>query len=189
MNTYNCRDSVVFFKTKEKYGWLSNMSPRYKPVVNGYTFYTLEHLYQILRFSNQPLIQELLFDIISPIALKKESRIYIENTRNDWLSVRVSIMRWCLKVKIACNYASIKNLFLSTGENIIVEKSFKDTFWGAIPSKNNQDILVGYNVLGRLLTELRDECVEDKKEAMKTVNPLTLQDFSLFGSSIKTINY
>jgi hypothetical protein len=42
-----------------------------------------------------------------------------------------------------------------TGKRSIVEESTKDEFWGAKPKEDG--LLVGRNVLGRLLMELRDQ--------------------------------
>lgn len=48
-------------------------------------------------------------------------------------------------------------LLLSTADKQIVEISRKDPFWGAVPV--GPDNLVGQNVLGKLLMELREKAV------------------------------
>lgn len=60
-----------------------------------------------------------------------------------------------LRVKLAQHWDRFGSLLLATGQRPIVEESKKDVFWGARPVDEHS--LVGVNVLGRLLMELRDE--------------------------------
>ena len=64
-------------------------------------------------------------------------------------------MRWSLRVKLAQNQTTFGQLLLATGNKPIVEESAKDQFWGA--KVQNGDALMGVNVLGRLLMELREQ--------------------------------
>ena len=69
--------------------------------------------------------------------------------RPDWESVKVSIMKICLKAKFADPF--LKQKLLNTGtEELIEGNTWGDRFWGV--SKG-----VGQNMLGKLLMELRDE--------------------------------
>lgn len=78
--------------------------------------------------------------------------------RKDWedekLEIRIHSMLWVLELKLWCNPRTFGSVIKSTGDLPIVEKSRKDDFWGA---KENGGVLVGSNVLGKLLTLLRDE--------------------------------
>lgn len=86
---------------------------------------------------------------------KMAAKPFRMNTRGDWLSVRVAIMRWVLRVKLKQHHREFGLVLIETGDLPIVEESSKDQFWGARRSPDG--VLVGANVLGRLLMELRGE--------------------------------
>ena len=106
-------------------------------------------------------------------------------TRKGWDKVRVRIMRWCLRVKLAQNWVKFGELLLSTERRPIVEESHKDGFWGAKPQSDGT--LEGANVLGRLLMELRDQLREPGAECLKCVEPVPLPEFLLYGKPIRPI--
>ena len=62
---------------------------------------------------------------------KMVSKPHRKDSRSDWDEVRVQIMRWCLRVKLAQHWETFGELLLSTGERPIVEESSRDPFWGA----------------------------------------------------------
>jgi len=64
-------------------------------------------------------------------------------------------MLWVLELKLWANRHTFGEVLKSTGNLPIVEKSRKDNFWGAIPM--GIGTFVGCNILGKLLTILRDE--------------------------------
>lgn len=69
--------------------------------------------------------------------------------RDDWLTVRQSIMKAGLMAKFGQN-DGLKSILLSTDKNHIIENSPRDDYWGI--GKNN----TGKNVLGHLLMEVRE---------------------------------
>src|SRR5713101_3416039 len=156
LRTYSPTECVVFRKTKELYGGLSNMAGGYPLVVNGIRIWSSEALYQACRFPGRPDVQKMVLAERSPMTAKmKSKRFRGEFSRPDWEQIKIKVMRWCLRVKLAHNWDKFGGLLLSTGEKPIVEESGKDDFWGA---KQTEDgALVGRNVLGRLLMELRQE--------------------------------
>ena len=181
--SYIRENVIVFKKTNEKFGGLSNMSTAYPLTLNGREIRTSEALYQACRFPNHPDVQEMIFEQKSPMTAKMKSKPHRKNTRDDWISVRVNIMRWCLRVKLACNWLDFGELLLSTENKSIVEESSKDSFWGA-KSQDNQ--LEGQNVLGRLLMELREE-LKTKPSALEIVPPLQINNFMILGEKVKTV--
>lgn len=66
-------------------------------------------------------------------------------------------MRWCLLLKLAQNWQEFGTLLRSTGALPLVEESARDDFWGAKPVESDSNILIGRNVLGRLLMDLREK--------------------------------
>lgn len=185
LRTYCRADSAVFLKTKEKYGGLSNMAGGFPLVVNNIKIRTSEALYQACRFPHIPEIQQLIIDQRSPMTAKMKGKPHRQNSRPDWDAVRVKIMRWCLRVKLAQNWDSFSKLLLETANRPIVEQSRRDAFWGAKPV--DKETLIGVNALGRLLMELREQVKDDPSELLR-VDPLSIPNFLLYGRRIKVIS-
>jgi type I restriction enzyme S subunit len=182
--TYIRKDAVVFSKTKEKYGGLSNMAAGFPLEVNGLSILTSEALYQACRFPQMPDIQRIIIRQRSPMTAKMAGKPYRRQTRADWQRVKVKIMRWCLQVKLAQNWIKFSQILLDTGDRPIVEESFKDDFWGAKPEGQT---LIGTNALGRLLMELREKIKQSDVNSMFVVEPLTIPNFLLNGQAISSI--
>ena len=183
---YDPLRSVAFRKTKERYGGLSNMASGFPIVVNGIRIRTAEALYQACRYPTRPDVQRLIIEERSPMTAKMKAKRFTNDTRRDWDNVRVKIMRWCLRVKLAQNWDSFGTLLLSTGDASIVEDSRKDAFWGA--KRTDDGELVGTNALGRLLMELREELKGTNYDHLRLVAPPEIPDFTLNGQSIGGIS-
>ena len=192
MEEYRRDESVVFLKTKEKYGGLSNMAGGFPLQVNGIPIRTTEALYQACRFPHRPEVQRLIIEQQSPMSAKMKSKPHRADSRPDWEQgkVRVKVMRWCLQVKLAQNWEKFGQLLRETGDWHIVEQSRKDDFWGAKPI--DDQTLLGANVLGRLLKELRGQLLaaaeQEQLETLQRVEPLPIKDFLLYGRQIEGIN-
>lgn len=192
MQEYQRDEAAVFLKTKEKYGGLSNMAGGFPLRVNGIPIRTTEALYQACRFPHRPEVQRLIIEQKSPMSAKMKSKPHRANSRPDWEQdeVRVKVMRWCLQVKLAQNWEKFSQLLRETGDQYIVEQSRKDDFWGAKPV--DDQILLGANVLGRLLKQLRGELLaaaeQEQLETLQRVEPLQIKDFLLYGRQIEAIN-
>ena len=184
LRTYRRADSAVFLKTKEKYGGLSNMAGGFPLVVNDTKIRTSEALYQACRFPHMPEVQQLIIEQRSPMTAKMKGKPHRQNSRPDWNAVRVKIMRWCLRVKLAQNWDSFSELLLETANLPIVEQSRRDDFWGAKPV--DKDTLTGVNALGRLLMELREQVKDDPSELLH-VDPLPIPNFLLYEHQIEVI--
>jgi ribA/ribD-fused uncharacterized protein len=176
---------VVFRKTNTRFGGLSNMAPGFPLEVNGIRILTSEALYQACRFPQKPEVQRLVIQQGSPMTAKMKSKPHRKDTRADWDKVRVNVMRWCLRVKLAQNWQKFSELLLATGDRPIVEESRKDDFWGGKVS--DEETLVGMNVLGRLLMELREELRSPDAERLRQVEPLAIPQFLLYGKPIGVV--
>jgi type I restriction enzyme, S subunit len=185
--TYMRSQSAVFSKTKEGFGGLSNMAAGFPIRVNDVRILTSEALYQACRFPHLPHVQRLIIEQLSPMTAKMKSKPYRKDSRPDWDRVRVKVMRWCLRVKLAQNWSDFSRLLLSTGDRPIVEESRKDDFWGAKVASGDTDTLVGTNALGRLLMELREQVKHSNSDQLRRVEPLPLADFLLFGEPIAVV--
>jgi type I restriction enzyme S subunit len=186
--SYDINECVYFRRTKEAFGGLSNMAAGFPLEVNDVRIRTSEALYQACKFPHLPKVQEQIISEKSPMAAKRITQEGELRTqwRADWFRVNVSIMRWCLRVKLAQNWKSFGDLLLSTGDKPIVEYSTKDTFWGA---KMVNDTLVGANVLGRLLMELREGFKTEIRSpgCVLSMDLPNASNFLLYGSPIREV--
>lgn len=187
LRTYVRGEAVVVYKTKEDFGGLSNMASGYPLQINGVRILTTEALYQACRFPHLPEVQREIIGQHSPMTAKMKSKPHRKDSRSDWDEVRYKVMRWCLRVKLAQNYAEFGRLLLATRDRPIVEQSRKDDYWGAKLADEAGDTLIGQNVLGRLLMELREKLKDDADGMLKTVSPLGIPDFLLLGKPIETV--
>lgn len=182
---YRRAEAAVFHKTKDELGGLSNMAGGFPLVVAGAQILTSEALYQACRFPHRPDVQQLIIAQASPMAAKMKSKPHRADTRSGWDDNRVAIMRWCLRVKLAQHPERFGRLLLATGDRPVVEQSRRDAFWGAKPM--DEETLVGQNVLGRLLTELREELRASGIAAFTIVEPPRLPTFHLYGRPIGVV--
>lgn len=183
--TYDRRHSVVFLKTHEPFGGLSNMASGFPIYLNGIVALTSEALYQSCRFPHLPDVQMLILAQRSPMTAKMVGKPYRADSRPDWDRVRVKVMRWCLRAKLLHNWQRFGDVLLATGELPIVEESRRDDFWGAKPI--DSVTLTGSNILGRLLMELREEVRRGAFRGCVTLRPPQLPNFMLLGVPVPTL--
>ena len=146
-------ECVVFRKTKEKFGELSNMAAGFPIVIAGESYRTSEALYQCCRFPYDPALQQRIIAERSPMAAKMITKPHRKKTRPDWEQVKVQVMDWVLRVKLIQHWDAFGRILLESGESMIVEESRRDTFWGA--RDVGSEFLEGENKLGYLLVDLR----------------------------------
>jgi hypothetical protein len=116
---------------------------------------------------------------------KMKSKPYRSRSRPDWEDVRVEIMRWCLQVKLAQHRVTFGTLLATTEARPIVEESRRDRFWGATFDAE-RGALVGENVLGQLLMELRG-MLRKRASAFETVDPPGVPGMRLLGKPIERV--
>jgi ribA/ribD-fused uncharacterized protein len=181
---YDRATCTSFRKTSEKWGEFSNMAGGFPLVVNGVKILTSEALYQACRFPHLPEVQQEILRQASPMAAKMKSKPHRQNSRPDFDELRVVIMWWALRVKLACNLEKFSQVLLGSHELPIVEDSHKDQFWGAKQLTDDAQILVGQNILGRLLAQLRDLIRLEGSDAFSRVEPPPIPNFLLLGEPI-----
>jgi ribA/ribD-fused uncharacterized protein len=181
--TYHISESIVFHKTKDLFGGLSNMASGFSVNVNNIVIPTIEHLYQALRFADSPQLQLDIISEPSPMNAKWIGRKYIQLTRADWEKECFNIMLWCLQIKLSQNWDSFGKLLLSTENKSIVELAPKGKIWGAM---REGDYLIGVNALGRLIMFLRETYVKPDNRIF-CVHPLNIEKFTLLGHPIDLV--
>lgn len=131
MRQYDIRNVAAFRKTTEKWGELSNMAGGFPIFVNDVHIKNIEALYQSCRYPHLPDVQHKILFQDSPMTAKMVGKPFRLQTRPDWEEVKILIMKWCLRVKLAQNWERFSEVLLKTENMPIVELSNKDDFWGA----------------------------------------------------------
>ena len=167
IKTYRKEDCACFMRSRDRYGKLSNMTFNFPLEVNGMRFQGPEGLYQALKFPQDQRHQALIAQQRSGMEAKRVAYSN-PNVRPDWDEIRVEAMAYTLSVKLLHHPGEFGKELLSTGNMPIVEMSRRDDFWGARPTREGNP-LVGINVLGQLLTGLRDELRGNGGDLRKTV--------------------
>ncbi len=183
IRTYNLTDSVVFRKTKEEFGGLSNMAPGFSIYVNEVIIPTSEHLYQACRFPDNPKLQWDIINEKSPMRAKWIGRAHISETRKDWENIQFKVMQWVIELKLSQNWVNFSELLKTTGNKNIVEFTPKPKVWGAVLKENHYE---GVNALGRLLMHVRELYVLPN-DHNRCVQPLDIPNFDFLGYPIGLI--
>ena len=137
------KESITNFKGTNNF--LSNFY--YSPVYyNGIRFSTVEHAFQAAK-SNDVKTQKLFAIIPTPQEAKQYGKTI--PLREDWETVKVSIMKDLLKQKFS--KSPLREMLLQTnGIELVEGNTHGDTYWGVVNGK-------GKNTLGKLLMEVRSE--------------------------------
>jgi N-glycosidase YbiA len=172
---YGLSECAWFFKKTDSFWELSNMAGAMPVIFESQRCNSSEQLYQASKYgpdvecvpaSNPDAEPNVRKRILAQRAAKgskmtqkcaHNARLFREDWEDDRFEVRIHSMLWVLELKLWCNLRTFGTVLKSTGDLPIVEKSRRDTFWG---SRDNDGVLVGKNVLGKLLTLLRDETYE-----------------------------
>lgn len=119
------------------------------PVIyDGRRWMSSEHAYQAAKAVIVEQREEIAMAPSPSIAKRLGSKVA---KREDWIDVRVSVMKDVLEAKFSDPLLEI--MLLSTGNLKLIEGNLHgDTFWGVDMRKR-----VGQNMLGRLLMQLREE--------------------------------
>jgi type I restriction enzyme S subunit len=208
---YRRDECAIVRRTKEQFGGLSNMAGGYPLLVAGVPIRTTEALYQACRYPLLPAVQQAIIARASPMVAKWESRKHrtrsccgacrrllddlpcvdhpnsaaVPRLRSDWDEVNVAIMAWCLRVKLAQHWQRFGGLLLSTGQQPIVEleaANHRTATWGTVAQGDGT--VRGPNVLGRILSELREAVRAGTARAGVPVIPPAVPCFLLDGRPI-----
>lgn len=189
---YDEMDVAAFSKSRERHGLFSNMSGGYPLFIHGREIASTESLYQALRFPDHPDVQEEILAEKNGWSAKKAAYRHVDKSREDWFKVNVPLMRFVLHAKI-CEHREVFTGALSETAGVpIVEKSFKDAFWGAKPYINprlgdihSPGLLVGQNILGRLWMDARVRLEKDPDFCRDHVEDPGIPGLTLAGMKIE----
>lgn len=148
---YKFAMTIYFYKVSDPYGCFSNFSLH--PIqMEGLPWQTVEHYYQAQKFvgtENECLVQ-CIRDAQTPMDAAKIGRDRTLKLRSDWEQVKQQVM-WQGVLTKFMTHPDIQDILLSTGEELIVEDSPTDYYWGCGEDKTGQ------NQLGKILMKVRSE--------------------------------
>lgn len=158
--SYPAGKCIVFCKTNEEWGVLSNMAST--PItIDGVVFKSAEHIYQIMKFNDQMHVLNVWNGITANG--KKSSNIKMtaksyepDYRRMDWGGMIVDVLKYAMQQKYEQCAAFREELERSKGKYIVEQQpnpNKKADTWNAKLEDGNW---VGSNLTGRLLMELRD---------------------------------
>lgn len=140
--------SIYFYRINEAYGCFSNFA-HYSFELDGKRWMTSEHYFQAQKFCGTEH-EEVIRLLDNPKKAAEMGRNRDLPLRADWDQVKDDIMRKAVLSKFTQN-EEIKNILLSTGTEILVEKTTNDYYWGC--GKDGS----GKNMLGNILMEVREK--------------------------------
>lgn len=149
--------TIYFYKVNDPYGCFSNFSPHGIYLLGQY-WQTVEHYYQAQKFVNTE--DELLISVIrsaeTPAQAAALGRDRTRKVRYDWEPVKCQVMRRAVLTKFLA-HLDIQAILLSTGDQLLVEDSPTDYYWGCGADKTGQ------NHLGKILMSVREEIRQQLK--------------------------
>ena len=156
--TYPISSSVFFHKKIDAHWILSNMAAT-PLVVEGVQFNSSEHLFQTMKFCTEESVSAVYYSN-SPKMTAKHYQKLGGHRREDWGSIIIDVMKFCLQMKYE-QYSEFRHeLGFTCGYNIVElqdakndKESSRPNAWGVKTKGSNY---VGPNIMGRLLMELRD---------------------------------
>lgn len=159
--SYDTDKCIRIHRVSEQWGIFCNFA-KTPLTVKGYTFKSSEQLFQLMKFKDVEVVRNILSGITRGgkkcHEVKKTVKSYEkEYRRDDWGSMIIDAMKFCLQTKYdQCE--EFRNMLLESKGYFIVEDqtSFPKKSPDAWGVKLRDGKYVGPNLLGRLLMELRD---------------------------------
>jgi ribA/ribD-fused uncharacterized protein len=138
---------IRFYEPEDPYGFLSNFYP--SPIfMKGKTWPTSEHYYQAQKVAGTGT-EEVIRSLETPREAFDITRTEGFPQRPDWHEIRDEVMREVVYNKFI-QHPDLKMHLLETEDAVLVEHSFKDSYWGDGGDGK------GKNVLGKILMEVRE---------------------------------
>jgi ribA/ribD-fused uncharacterized protein len=143
--------TIFFYKVCEPYGCFSNFSP-HSIRLEGDLWPTAEHYYQAQKFVGTVdcHLCQAIRHAATPEIAAAIGRNPNHTVRRNWDTLKTAAMYDAVSAKFR-TYPDLAALLLSTGQELIVEDSPTDSYWGC-----GADGL-GQNQLGKVLMRVRKE--------------------------------
>lgn len=153
--------TIYFYHIKDKYGCFSNFSP-HGFEMDGLWWNTNEHYFQAQKYAGTSYAES----IRTAKTPKEAARIGRDRSlplRSDWNQVKENMMKKGVLKKFQI-HTDIREILLSTGNELIIEDSPVDYYWGC--GKDG----TGKNRLGHILMEVRELLRQQKNNTKLTPN-------------------
>lgn len=137
---------IYFYHEYDPYGCFSNFSP-HGVELDGHYWKTSEHYYQAQKVIGTPIADQIR-NASTPDEAAALGRASTNPLRSDWDQVKGDVMRKVVLLKFE-THADIRQILLDTGDELLVEDSPVDYYWGI--GKEG----TGRNQLGKTLMEVR----------------------------------
>ncbi|MEO1267467.1 MAG: NADAR family protein [Myxococcota bacterium] len=176
---YTKAESAWFFSSRDARFELSNMAgkmPLYAGLsTEGLRWGSSEALYQACKYAPDATclppgkvetpgypanVRERIRSMSSPFGAKATQKCAVKAglVRPDWADpeqeIRIHAMLWVVELK-AYHNPRFRAVLRDTGDRPIVELSSKSAFWGTMLVEPDGHVMVGCNVLGKLLNHVR----------------------------------
>lgn len=159
--SYDAGKCVRIHKVQDQWGIFCNFAAT-PLTVKGCTFRSSEQLFQLMKFKDLEVVRNILAGVTRGgkkcHEVKKTVKSYEkEYRREDWGSMIIDAMKFCLQTKYDQCEEFRNKLHESVGSFIVEDQtSFPKKNPDAWGVKLRDGKFVGPNILGRLLMELRD---------------------------------
>ena len=140
--------TIYFYSNREEpYGCFSNFSAHGFNLDEAW-WRTSEHYFQAQKFIGTPHVEQIRL-VLTPKDAARMGRERDRPLRSDWEQVKDDVMLKAVLCKFQ-THADIREILLSTGNQLIVENSPIDYYWGCGADGS------GKNKLGQILMQVRD---------------------------------
>ncbi|MBD2361761.1 NADAR family protein [Anabaena minutissima FACHB-250] len=143
--------TIYFYKAWQPFGCFSNFSP-HGIEIHGSYWSTVEHFYQAQKFVGS--VDAVIIPVIRAAKTPEDAaalgRCSSRRLRLDWDLVKTQVMREAVLKKFL-THSDIREILLSTGNEVLVENSPTDYFWGCGADNTGQ------NHLGKVLMSVRED--------------------------------
>lgn len=139
--------TIYFYVEREQpYGCFSNFSA-HGFMLDGLYWATSEHYFQAQKFVDTPYLEQVR-RTKTPKDAANLGRNRALPLRSDWEQVKDGVMHQAVMQKFS-THAAIRSILLATGDEVLVENSPIDYYWGCGRDGSGQ------NKLGQILMEVR----------------------------------
>ncbi len=142
-------DIIKFYRSSGEYGFMSNLFKR-EIEFEGRRFRCSEDAYQFGKPKDREVAEWIISAPKPHLCASAAHGLLGFDIRPDWNDIKVDRMKAVLRAKFM-QHDDLKEKLLATRDNILIEESSTDSFWGI--GKNGK----GKNMLGELLMMLRTE--------------------------------
>jgi predicted NAD-dependent protein-ADP-ribosyltransferase YbiA (DUF1768 family) len=139
----------------DEWGILGNFG-RASVVVNGVEFSNTEKLFQCMKFTHAPVIQEIYAQSNMSIKMKARKKEYEQYVREDWPKIFLDALKFVLVTKYEQSEDFRNELERSIGLYIVEDETGRRKEADAYGAVLVGDEMVGPSLLGQFLMELRD---------------------------------